>query len=153
MRHRLFGEWLSRFVPLSPHDISEILAEQEVNSRPFGDIALAWGLCRPQHVWRAWWNQLASQTRRIDLLRLGVDSQAVGRLPLAMAQHFLAIPLRAVGRQVVIAAATPTIEEAREKLPRLLPLEMCFVAAPADQVVFSIRKYYPPHADLGCRSN
>lgn len=40
MRHLLFGEWLGRLVPLSTHDVSEILADQAATGRPFGEIAL-----------------------------------------------------------------------------------------------------------------
>lgn len=148
MRHRLFGEWLSSIVALSSHDISEILAEQEVNPRPFGEIALAWGLCRPQDVWCAWWNQLASQTRSIDLARIGVDSQAVGLLPHHLARQFCAIPLRAVGRQIVVAVAATGLDTARMSLPALMAGELTFVSAPVDQIHQFIHAHYPSnHSD------
>ena len=57
----LFGQCLGRVVPLSAHDVSEILEHQAATRRRFGEIALAWGLCRPQHVWQAWWAQLAQR--------------------------------------------------------------------------------------------
>src|SRR5439155_6477219 len=51
------GELLSRMVPLSGHDVEEILQEQSATRRRFGEIALAWGLCKPEHVWDAWGQQ------------------------------------------------------------------------------------------------
>ena len=44
-RRQKFGELLSRMVPLSGHDVEEILSEQNSNRRKFGDIALAWETC------------------------------------------------------------------------------------------------------------
>ncbi len=56
-----FGELLSRFVNLSAHDVSEILEDQSSSRRRFGEIALAFGLCQPQHVWKAWWCRLSAR--------------------------------------------------------------------------------------------
>ena len=33
----------------------------------FGEIALSWGLCAPEHVWQAWCDQLLSQVQKVDL--------------------------------------------------------------------------------------
>ena len=46
-RRARFGELLSRLVPLSGHDIEEILQEQSANRRKFGDIALS---CSPSEA-------------------------------------------------------------------------------------------------------
>jgi hypothetical protein len=74
------GEILSRIISLSNHDIEEILHEQRATHRPFGDIALAMGLCRPEDIWQAWSGQLdglSGQPRKIDLDSMGVDAQAI----------------------------------------------------------------------------
>ena len=52
------GELLRKMVPLSRHDIEEILQEQTSTRRRFGDIALAWGLVKPEHVWEQIWSIL-----------------------------------------------------------------------------------------------
>ena len=64
VRRARIGELLSRIVPLSGHDVEEILEEQSANRRKFGEIALAWGLCRPEHVWDAWCQQSEMGTVR-----------------------------------------------------------------------------------------
>src|SRR6187401_2835409 len=80
-----FGELLGRFVPLSGHDVYEILEEQSSSGRRFGQIALGWGLCRPPHVWEAWSLQLGGRTPRIDLAKFGIDAQSTDHLPGATA--------------------------------------------------------------------
>src|SRR4051812_15758645 len=80
------GELLSRIVPLSGHDVEEILQDQAGTNRKFGEIALAWGLCQPQHVWKAWCRQLASAgTEQVDLKLVGIDAQAAASIPAELA--------------------------------------------------------------------
>jgi hypothetical protein len=142
MRHVLFGEWLGRLVPLSPHDISEILADQAASGRSFGEIALAWGLCRPQHVWQAWWRQLSERPRQVDLDRVGVDSQAIVHLPRPLALQFRAVPIRAFDTQLVVAASILTLTQAQEKLPPLVRRQLVFVPAADAQIDKALRTYY-----------
>ncbi|HEY0009115.1 MAG TPA: hypothetical protein VGB55_10365, partial [Tepidisphaeraceae bacterium] len=52
------GQILSRSVPLTEHDLEEILQEQKVTRQRFGDAALALGMVQPKHVWDAWMQQL-----------------------------------------------------------------------------------------------
>jgi hypothetical protein len=63
MRRPLFGELLSRLVGLSQHDIAEVLADQAISHRRFGEIAMAFQWVRPQEVWQAWWAQLGAIDR------------------------------------------------------------------------------------------
>jgi hypothetical protein len=83
MATKRIGEILSQLVPLSGHDVEEILHEQTVSKtrKSFGDIALSMGLCRPEHVTRAWCKQLIDgPPRKIDLDRTGVDTQALSHI-------------------------------------------------------------------------
>ena len=79
LQNARFGELLGRMVELTGHDVEEILNEQEVTHRRFGEIAMSWGLCRPEHVWHAWASQVSEEGTRIDLDDFGVDSQALAR--------------------------------------------------------------------------
>ena len=60
---------------LSSHDIDEILQEQQSgsHSKTFGEIALTWGLCQPEHIWKAWSNQLSAGFDQVDLQTFGID--------------------------------------------------------------------------------
>jgi hypothetical protein len=140
---KLFGECLGRVVRLSAHDVSEILEHQAATRRRFGDIALAWGLCRPQHVWQAWWEQLAERTPLVDLHRIGVDAQAVSHLPADLAVLFRAVPLRHHQEQLVVATCEQGLARARAELPALLNKQVQFVTASPVQLDEALLAYYP----------
>ena len=144
MAPMLFGECLGKVVRLTPHDVSEIMEHQAATRRKFGEIALAWGLCRPQHVWQAWWNQLSREIKRIDLTEIGVDSQAVAHVPRELAVQFRAIPLRSYRDQLVVATCDQGIARARAELPALLPAkQLQFVLTKPEQLDLAIAAYYP----------
>ena len=153
MGNRLFGECLGRVVPLSGLDVAEILEDQETSGRRFGEIALAWGLCQPEHVWVAWAAQLGQQTQVVDLSRVGIDAQAVAMVPARLARRMRAVPVRTAGEDLVVAAEEATLERAAKRLPRLLGRKVRFVVAPADQIQSALTAYYPPAADEPRRSD
>jgi type IV pilus assembly protein PilB len=144
MSSMLFGQCLGRVVTLSTHDVSEILEHQAATRRKFGEIALAWGLCRPQHVWRAWWEQLSQQQApAVDLTRIGVDAQAVGSVPTEIAHRYGVVPLRCFEDQLVVATTEPALPAARSDLPRLLGKQVKFVVAERRQLDDALAAYYP----------
>ena len=143
MAPMLFGECLGKVVPLSAHDVSEILEHQAATRRKFGEIALAWGLCRPQHVWQAWWDQLSRETHKVDLARIGVDAQAVQHLPADLAVQFRAVPLRCHLIQLVIATCDKGLARAQAELPKLLKKQVQFVLADPAQLDLALAAYYP----------
>lgn len=149
--HARIGELLSRMVPLSGHDVEEILQEQSSNRRRFGEIALSWGLCRPEHVWDAWVQQSAHGTESVDLDKIGVDAQAAALLPAEFARQFELLPIRAASDAVLVAtghAAAP--EHAVEALAALLHRRIKFVRADREQLLRVIELYYPmPSAQAG----
>jgi len=142
MNRPKFGEVLSKFVELSPHDVSEILEDQSSSRRRFGEIALAFGLCKPHHVWKAWWAQLSGAPERVDLEVIGIDAQCLAYIPRSLALEFSAIPIRASGSQIVVAAAEGALMRAMEELPRRLKIQMKFVTASAGQIRHAIDSYY-----------
>src|SRR5438552_3699632 len=106
---RRFGELLGKLVKLSQHDVEEILEDQTATHRRFGDIALSWGLCEPEHVWQAWSDQLLTQVQQVDLEKLGVDSQAAGMIQREVALKLCAIPIRCLGHHLIIAVGENNI--------------------------------------------
>jgi len=144
MSHARIGELLGQMVNLSGHDVEEILQEQSVTRWRFGDIALSWGLCQPEHVWRAWRQQLEGEPRRVDVRSLGIDAQATAHLPRRLARQYQVIPLRLIGDELLLAAADASAPRAMHDLPPALPLKLKFVLADADQVREALDRYYPP---------
>jgi hypothetical protein len=143
MRRPLFGELLSQVVKLSDYDVSEILEEQFITPRRFGQIALAFGLCKPQDIWKAWWEQISDPPLRVDLAAIGIDSQSLSAIPREMARGFGVIPLRSLGGQLVIAASEEVIAAARRDLPDRLKYQLKFVLADARQIAQTIELIYP----------
>jgi hypothetical protein len=142
MRRARIGELLSKMVPLSGHDVEEILQEQTANPRRFGDIALSWGLCRPEHIWEAWVQQ-SNGTEVVDLEKIGVDAQAAALLPGDVARLHHVIPLRVAGDAMLLASANGAVEHADE-LSKLVQRRVMFVSADLAQVERMLDRYNPP---------
>ena len=137
-----FGELLGRLVPLSNQDVSEILEEQTMSHRRFGQIAMSWGLCQPEHIWEAWCDQLVHCPERVDLKTVGIDTQALSHLSAELAREFCVIPVRSLGERVIVAASEKTLKRAAEELPRLLGKHVQFVLADAKEIEQAIRSRY-----------
>ena len=145
-----FGQMLSRFVPMSEHDIHEILDEQAVCGRKFGVIALSWSLCRPDHVWRAWCAQLAYEPQRVDLSEVGVDTQALAAVHYTVAAEYSVLPLRALDDELVLAVADQCHDRAMRSLPTLLNRSVRFVLGDTQAILQAINAHY---ARIAPRSN
>ena len=143
MRARI-GELLKQIVPLSELDVDEILNEQESSGQRFGEVALGMGVCTPEHVWKAWCDQLTNDLEKVDLKQVGIDAQAIVHVPAEMAIEFRSIPVRASADELVVATADPSYGQALTELPRRLDRRVKFVLADAAQVEQAIRTYYPP---------
>ena len=142
MSGKRIGERLSGMVPLSGHDIEEILSEQYVTGRRFGDIALQMGLCSPEDVWRAWSGQLAESPQRIDLDRFAIDTQAVAHVSPAVVTRYHIMPLRLMGDELVIAVDEAGYSMAAKELETVLGTKVKFVLSTHRQITQAIRSYY-----------
>ena len=150
MSHARIGELLSRIVPLSGHDVEEILEEQSGNRRKkFGEIALAWGLCRPEHVWDAWCQQSSQEGETLDLDRIGVDARAACLLRGDVARQLMAIPVRVTNDAALVAMPhEPTLEQINA-LSMALQRRIRFARADRNQLLAMIERYYPPATAAG----
>ena len=122
MSQARFGELLGRLVPLTGHDVDEILEEQAATRHRFGEIALSWGLCEPQHLWQAWCDQLSSRAERIDLDVMGVDAQAAGLIDRTVAHRLGVLPIRVMGDHLIVAMAGEPDPAAAERAAAELSL-------------------------------
>jgi hypothetical protein len=142
MEQLRIGELLSRIIPLSDHDVEEILNEQSASNRRFGDIALSMGLCKPEHILKAWLNQLETQMQRIDLARVGVDVQATMFLPVDQARELLALPVRQLDNELLVAVAHVTDPAIATKLEQLTGKRVKLVLVEEDALRNAIERYY-----------
>jgi hypothetical protein len=136
------GELLSKMVRLTAMDVEEILEQQSVSNRKFGEIALEWGLCAPQHVWTAWYHQLAENQPLIDLNDFGIDTQAIQQVPQELAARLNIIPLRGCEDQLVVAIPPEAPESIMDELSRILGKNIRVVRANAEQIRHAINTHY-----------
>ncbi len=143
MSQARFGEFLGRLVHLSRHDVDEILEEQSSTKHRFGEIALSWGLCAPEHVWQAWCDQLLSQVQKVDLEKLGVDSQAAAIITGDLARRLHAIPIRCLGHQLIVAVTDNNkTDHITAELRKFTDMQLRFVVADVNQIGQAISVYY-----------
>ena len=143
MARQRIGQVLTAMGKLSPIDVNEILAEQSVTRRRFGEIALSWGLCEPRHIWQAWFDQLGEDPESVDLETVGVDAQAAAHMSRPIAERYNAIPIRCFDGYMVVATSNPLDGEATAELRQRLGRSAQFVWASQDQIATAIRAYYP----------
>jgi hypothetical protein len=145
MSSKRIGELLSQMVRLTPHDIEEILHEQVTTRKPFGGIALAMGLCRPEHVWKAWCGQLLEgQPRQIDLDTFGIDTQAISCISGETAVRFGIVPLRVFGDVIIVAVShTQSLSSIATELAIRARKRVRFVLADPAKIRGAIEIHYP----------
>lgn len=142
------GELLSRIIPLTDHDVEEILHEQAATNQKFGDIALSLGLCQPEHILRAWLNQLETRTDRVNIERLGVDVQALAHVSRDLARRHQALPVRAIDGDVLVAVCRVPDVQTLAELEACAGCRVKLVLADEAELVAAIERYYPqpkPH--------
>ena len=138
------GELLGRIIPLSDHDVEDILNEQQTSgTKKFGDIALQLGLAKPEHILEAWLRQLETRTDRVHLDRVGVDSQAVACLPEALARKHAAIPIRGIASELLLAIANVPDAAAIAEIEAATGKRIKLVLAESADVLVAIERYYP----------
>src|SRR4051812_40307811 len=137
------GELLSRIIPLSDHDVEEILHEQEATNQKFGDIALSLGLCKPEHVLRAWLRQLETRTDRVNISNMGVDAQALVHLNGDLARKYTALPVRAIEDDVLVAVAHVPDVASLAEIEAFAGRRVKLVLADEAELSRLIERYYP----------
>ena len=140
---RRIGQLLSRIVPLTDHDVEDILQEQKATRQRFGDAALALGMVQPEHVWKAWIQQLQSTCVEIDLDQLGIDTQALHHVPRSVIEQFRVLPIRVSGQELVVACARALDDVSRQKLQKQVAERLVFVLARPGQVESEIARHFP----------
>lgn len=138
------GQLLERIIPLSDHDVEEILNEQQSASHQrFGDIAVQLGKAKPEHILLAWMRQLETRTDMISLARIGVDVQAIACLPASAARTHGVLPIRTVADELLCAVGAKPDESLASELGWVAKKRVKFVLADAEELCRWIERYYP----------
>ncbi len=137
------GQRLREIVPLSGHDVEDILNEQLATKSRFGEAAMALGMCRPEHVWRAYLDQASDAEKSVDLAAVGVDAQAVSLVPASLARRHGALPLRRVGNDLLLAVPPSVSADAVSEIEVAASLRAVCVTADPAALAALVRHYYP----------
>jgi hypothetical protein len=142
MSRPLIGQVLGRMGKLSTIDIDEILAEQLLSRRLFGEIALAWGVCEPKHLCDALCSQLGDGLEMLDLSEIDVSEPALACLSSAAAREARLMPVGMIGDELIIATASPPEPAEAARIARLAGREVRFVRVEAGQLDEAIELHY-----------
>ncbi len=137
------GDLLRRSGRLTAHDVEEILAEQSATRRRFGEIAVEMGLCQPQDVWSAWCAQLSISPQHVDLTETGVDARALSSVSAGVARDYAVLPVRMVGKDLVLATTREAYLRAQAELPEVLDRDLKFVTTDSESLACALDSYYP----------
>ena len=143
MRRAMMGEVLSRMGKLSSIDIDEILEQQAVNHRRFGEIAVSWGLCEPVDLCEAWCVQFTEGVESIDLTHGGLDARLILSLPAELARQLHIVPLVSIADQMVVAASQPVDGDQWMAILEATGKDVRFVLAEPDAIEAALDVYYP----------
>jgi hypothetical protein len=142
MSRPLIGQVLSRMGKLATIDVDEILVEQAVTHLRFGEIALSWGLCEPDHLCEAWCRQLAETAPRINLDQTDIESDAVHYLPHETSSRLGVIPIRLMADQLVIATSRALDSHELTELLQVTGKDIRLVVSEQIQINSAIERYY-----------
>lgn len=144
--HRKIGQLLSEIVPLSTHDLEDILQEQKATRQRFGDAALSLGMVQPEHVWQAWIKQVDDDAALIDLNEVGVDTCFLHMIPLDLVRRWNVLPVRCSPQAVLIACETLPDDDTRSRIQTYLgSAHPVYVVTRPGQVTDAINHHLQPN--------
>ncbi len=138
----LIGQILVDMGLLEPWQVDKIMEHQCRTRQRFGQIAVSWGWAKPQHIWGAWAQQLATENKVVSLDDIGVDTAATEKVPPAIARQYQVVAVRTWGDNLVLAVPEKMAEQARRELPALLAGHLFFCVADPAQVQTAVERAY-----------
>lgn len=146
MSRQLIGQVLNQMGKLTTIDIDEILVEQAMNHRRFGEIALSWGLCEIEQVAEAWCRQLAESDRTADLNEIAIDPSAAAALAPELARRLGAVPIRVLGNLVIVGTARKLDPTETGQISRAMGKDVRCVRIDPTQLKAALKTFYAAQA-------
>ena len=143
MQRAPIGQVLSRMGKLSSIDIDEILEQQAVSHRRFGEIAVSWGLCEPVDLCEAWCVQFGDSIESADLTQGDVDAKLILSMPAQLARQLHIVPLVSIADQMVVAASQPVDGDQWMAILEATGMDVRFVLAEPEAIAAALDVYYP----------
>lgn len=143
LRKVRFGDILTTHRQLTAEQVAEILAAQETNHRPFGQLAQQMFGVTAQAIEAAWVQQYLSYGTRVDLAQQQVDPQVLGVLTRRQAWQLQLLPLRREEGQLLVATCSSRLARAVKFAWRRLGEPVFVLVAPKPQLEDHLHEYYP----------
>lgn len=142
-RYLKIGELLVARGVLTVEQVQQILLEQELTARPFGDLAERLFGVDPQAVERAWVEQYLSYDTVTDLSCEPVQDTALRVLSRRQAWQFRILPLRYEHGHMLAATTRKNLRRSVNFAWSTLRDPVCFLIAQEQQLAEYLDEHYP----------
>jgi len=140
MTRKLLGEILRDQGKITPEQLEQALNRQRETKEILGRILYRLDAVDERDLQEAWSVQLGKEF--IDLRRVLLSSELIGRLPAEMARRYSAIPVREEDGAVVVAMANPLDVRALSEIAAHVQAPVRSAIASAGDLEDALDKYY-----------
>jgi len=137
------GDILVMHGVLTHEQKNEVLEEQRLGGRPFGELAEWMFNISPGEVERAWAAQVAGLTERVDPRLVEVDVYALRQIGRRQAWQFAALPLCFDGEELVICTAEEHLARALKFVGWKIGAICRFVISDSLNLGEAMSRHYP----------
>jgi hypothetical protein len=137
------GQLLIEQGVLTPAQVEQIIAAQQTNHRPFGDLAERLFGIDPRAVEDAWVEQYIRTTGVVDLERIKIEADALRVLNRRQAWQFHLLPLHRDENNLNMATSSDDLIRSVNFAVRKLDDPIYFLIAEREQLREFLMKHYP----------
>lgn len=142
-RKARIGDILTRNNQLTSQQVSQILAVQEKDGRPFGQLAEEMFSLSTQAIEAAWVDQYLTSDTRVDLHAQQIDPGVLGVLTRRQAWQLQLLPLRREDGQLLVATSESRLVRSVNYVWRRLGEPVRLLVAPASELEACLQEHYP----------
>jgi len=137
------GDILVNHGVLTPAQRDEVLEEQRLGGRPFGELAEWMYNISPEKVERAWAEQVAGLTELVDPRLVEVDIYALRQVGRRQAWQFAVLPLCFDGEELVVCTSEEHLARALKFVGWKIGAICRFVMSEPLNLGEAMSRYYP----------
>lgn len=142
LRKARIGDILKRNNRLTSQQVSQILAVQEKDDRPFGELAESMFGLATQAIEEAWVEQYRTYGTRVDLQVEQIDPSVLGVLSRRQAWQLQLLPLRREDGHLLIATSEQRLVRSVNYVWRRLGEPVLLLIASASQLEACLHEHY-----------
>ena len=136
------GELLIRRNVMTPAQVDQVLAQQRVTGRPFGQIAAELFAVPEAELWRAWATQMISCFQKVTLAQLTSTPEALATYTPREAWGFRVLPLTVSADGITLATSAANLPTAMAVAQIRSDLPVEFVLVEPAELEAAIRDRY-----------